>query len=223
VGDPFYGWQPAKLRKLLDSLGLAAPSGHFPGPKDKSDWERSMELAKTLGVTCMITATRPEWRKSLDGWKRTGEYLNGLGAQCQKAGLVAGYHNHHFEYKVFDGVIAYDELLRSTDPGLVQMEMDCFWTTFAGKDPVEYFNKYPGRFPLLHIKDLKPGYAPTTDDDIKGIPYTEVGNGIIDWKRIFQAAPKAGVKHYFVEQDECDRPPLESAKISFEYLNRLEI
>ena len=125
-------------------------------------------------------------------------------------------------YVVLDGKVAYDEFLRLTDPKLVFMELDCFWTTFAGKDPVTYMEKYPGRFPLLHIKDLKPGFPPSTDS-FKGKPYAEVGKGIIDWKRIFQAAPKGGIRFYYVEQDECDRPPIESIRISHDFLNKLSV
>lgn len=180
-----------------------------------------MQHASTLGMKYMITVTRPEWRRSLDGWKRTGAHFNELGASCQKAGLTVGYHNHQFEFKIFDGTLGYDELMRSTDPNLVKMEMDCFWITLAGKDPVDYFDRYPGRFALLHLKDLKKGYPPTTEDDFQGNPFTEVGRGIINWKRIFQAAPKAGVHYYFVEQDECDHPALESARISYEFLKGL--
>jgi sugar phosphate isomerase/epimerase len=87
---------------------------------------------------------------------------------------------------------------------------------------VDYFEKYPGRFHLLHIKDLKKGYAPSTGGKIEGNPFLEVGQGTIDWKRIFGAARKAGVKHYFVEQDRCDRPPIESIKISCDYLKKLK-
>jgi sugar phosphate isomerase/epimerase len=132
------------------------------------------------------------------------------------------YHNHNHEFRVYDGVVAYDELLRSTDENLVKMEMDCFWTTFAGKNPIAYSQKYPGRFPLLHIKDLKPGYQPTTGD-FKGNPFCEVGQGVIKWAPIFEAAKQGGLRHYFVEQDMWDRPSLESARMSAEYLKKLNV
>jgi sugar phosphate isomerase/epimerase len=220
VADPFYGKEPAEIRDLMKSLGLTAPSGHYPSPKDNSDWARTIERARTTGVTYMITTAPREWTKSLDGLKRAAERFNELGAECKKSGAILTYHNHNFEYKTFDGKVAYDELLRLTDADLVKMEMDCFWTTIAGRDPVEHLEKYPGKFALLHVKGLKKGYAPTTGNPT-GNPFTEVGSGVIDYVRIFKAAPKGGVKHYFVEQDNWDRPPLESARLSCEYLKKL--
>lgn len=218
----FYGHKPAELRKILDDAGLRVPSCHFGAPKDDAGWDQYIEDAHNLGLQYMLSTTRNEWKTSLDGWKQTGAFFNRLAEKSRKAGVGFAYHNHNFEYKVYDGITAYDELLRSSDKDLVKMQMDCFWTTFAGKDPVAYFHQYPGRFPMLHIKDLKPGYAPTTGA-FKGNPFTEVGKGVIDWERIFAAAPEAGVKHYYVEQDMWDGPSLESAQISIDYLKKLTI
>jgi sugar phosphate isomerase/epimerase len=218
-GD-FYGHKADELRKILDGIGLRAPSCHYGAPKDDGGWARNIEDAHRLGLEYMLSTSRSEWEKSLEGWKRAGEFFNHLGRQCRDAGLTLAYHNHNFEFRVYDGVVAYDELLRSTDKDLVKMQMDCFWTTFAGKDPVDYFHAHPGRFAMLHVKDLKPGYKPTTDG-FKGNPFTEVGTGVIEWKKIFAAAPEAGVKHYYVEQDMWDRPSLESARMSIEYLKKL--
>jgi sugar phosphate isomerase/epimerase len=109
------------------------------------------------------------------------------------------------------------------DPHLVQFEMDCFWVTHAGQDPVALMKQHPGRFPLLHIKDLKAGNGPTTDFDARMGLFTEVGKGEIDWKRIFAAAPTGGLKHFFVEQDYCEIPPLESIKVSYEFLHKLTV
>jgi sugar phosphate isomerase/epimerase len=220
-GD-FNGYKAKELHQILDGLGLRTPSCHYGAPKDDAGWARNIEDARTLGLQYMLSTTRPEWQKSLDGWKKTGDFFNHLGTMCRNAGMQLCYHNHNFEFRVYDGVIAYDQLLSSSDKELVKMELDCFWITFAGKDPVDYFHRHLGRFPLLHIKDLKPGYKPTTASP-EGNPFTEVGSGVIDWKRIFKAAPDAGVKHYYVEQDNWDRSPLECARISADYLKKLKV
>lgn len=220
-GD-FYGNKPAELQKILTGMGWQTPSCHFGAPKDDDEWARNIEYSQLFHVQYMLCATPPKSADSLDGWKRTAALFNHLGEMCKNAGLKFAYHNHNFEFRVFDGVAGYDELLRSTDSNLVKMEMDCFWAVFAGQDPVKYFSSNPGRFALLHIKDLKPGYKPTTGG-FEGNPFAEVGSGIIDWKRIFTAASKNGLKHYYVEQDMWDRPSIECARTSIEYLKKLSV
>ena len=233
----YNGGTPGEFRKMLNDTGLEISSCHFATPKDDSDWARSIEAAHTLGLEYMVCSepwppldaseAKPAGTQSLETWKRIANFLNHLGTLCQRSGIEFAYHNHNAEYRIYDGVVAYDELLRSTDPALVKMEMDCFWITFAGKDPVSYLQKYPGRIPLLHLKDLKPGFKPTTGDfeprlrSGKDNPFCEVGSGTIDWKRIFAAAQH--IKRYYVEQDWCDRPSLESANRSAEYLKALKI
>lgn len=217
----FNGGSAQEFKSRLDRVGLRIPSCHFSPPSDDAEWARHIDTAHQLGLEYMLCATPPKKTNSLDAWKRAADFFNHLGTQCRKAGLQFAYHNHNAEFRVYNGVVAYDELLRSTDKDLVKMEMDCFWTTFAGKDPVYYFHQNPGRFPLLHIKDLKPGFKPTTGD-FQGNPFCEVGSGVIDWKRIFSAASVAGLRHYYVEQDMWDRPSLESARMSADWLKRLQ-
>ena len=210
----------AEIRRTLDDNGLVCPVAHYDLTLQPR-LAQEIDYAHQLGLKYMLVAwLTPEERKSLDQYKRYAEFFNHAGAETKKAGIQFGYHNHNFEFKTFNGVVAFDELLRLTDPQLVKIELDCFWMTFAGKDPVEYMKKDPARYPILHIKDRKPGYGLSTDVDDKPGPFTEVGHGIINWKPIFAAAA-SGVKHYFVEQDFCDRSPFESAKISYEYLRNL--
>jgi sugar phosphate isomerase/epimerase len=216
VSEDFYGRKGKALRDLLQSFHFQSPSGGFTAADDES-WKRGIESAKAIGVKYMIATAPREMTNSLDGWKRISERFNKLGGMSRKSGLTLIYHNHHFEFKVYDGVTAYDQLLRSTDPKLVAMEIDIFWITYAGQDPLAYFQKYPGRFPVWHLKDLKPGFPPSTDK-VPGNPFAEVGSGTIDWKRIFSGAKQAGLRHYFVEQDRWDRQPLESARMSCEFL-----
>jgi sugar phosphate isomerase/epimerase len=219
----FYNKTAAEIRRLLSAHGLACPSALYLPSALKSDWERQISYATDVGIRFMGCAVLDEeHRSSLDGYRQAAELFNRCGAQCQKAGIQFFYHNHNFEFKVLDGVVPYDELLRRSDPKLVAFELDCFWATRAGKDPVAYITGHPGRYPLLHIKDLKPGFAPATLPGERNA-FTEVGRGIIDWKRVFAAAGKSGLQHYFVEQDVCERPPLESIRISYEYLKSLKV
>ena len=219
-----YGMSPVQFTKLLKDNGLTAVSGHYLLDVEKTQWEKKVGEAKELGLKYMVHAILdPDQRKSLDDYKRHVDLFNKIAEQAQKAGVQFCYHNHNFEFQKFDGVTVYDYLFKHLDPHLVQFEMDCFWVTHAGQDPVALFKRHPGRFPLLHIKDLKAGNPPTTEFDAKMGLFAEVGKGTTDWKRIFTAAPQGGMKHFFVEQDYCEVPPLESIKISYEYLHNLTV
>jgi len=220
----FYGKKPAELRRILSDLGLRAISLHFTESQLRADPEKHIAMAKECGITYVGLASLDEKsRKSLDAIKRDAEWFNQIGTSANQARCRFDYHGHNFDFAAVEGAVLYDELIRRTDPQLVNFELDCFWCVRAGKDPVDYFHKYPGRFPQLHIKDLKPGYPPTTGEDFRPGAFTEVGRGVIDWKKIFQAAAEGGMKHFYVEQDECDGDSLESIKISYAYLHNLTV
>lgn len=220
----FYGKDSRQTRELLQDQGLTAPSAHYQIGQIESNWDKQIDYAREIGLKFMVSAIVPaDRRDSLDHYMRLADLFNKAGEKAQQAGIQFCYHNHNFEFKVFGDTTPYEYLLKATDPKLVNFEMDCFWVTHAGRDPVEYFTKHPGRFPLLHIKDLKAGNPPTTDFDSRVGLFAEVGNGTIDWKRIFVAAPKGGMTHYYVEQDRCEMPPIESVKISYNYLHNLKL
>ena len=220
----FYGRKASEIRQILASNGLTCPSAHYVTPMMKSGWEKHIEYASEVGIKYMICAILDaSERRSLDDYRMLADLFNKVGEQCKKAGIQFAYHNHNFEFRSYGGVMGYDELLRRTDPDLMKLQMDCFWVTHAGRDPVDYLRRLGERIHLLHIKDLKAGYPPTTTMDPRVGLFAEVGSGEIDWPRIFTAARNTGVKHYYVEQDECERPPLESIKISYEYLENLKI
>jgi len=220
----FYGKKPAELKRLLNASGLHPISTHFTAEQLKTQLQKSIADARECGITYIgLSSLDDRDRQSLDAIKRDADWFNQVGEATNKAGAHFFYHGHNFDFASVDGVIEYDELLRRTDPKLANFQLDCFWCVRAGKDPVDYFNRFPGRFLQLHIKDLKPGFPPSTGGDDRPGAFTEVGQGIIDWRRIFKAAPKGGLQHYYVEQDECDRDSLESAKISYEYLHKLTI
>lgn len=234
----------AQLRAALDKAGLECRSTHFPLPLLLMDLAGQIKQAQQLGAQYLIcsapwvadvTRFKPPAAGqgmehsfmalldsfTMDDWRWNVEQFNRIGAEVKKVGLQFGYHNHGAEFRIFDGKVAFDEMLRGTDPALVAMEMDCGWVANAGHDPVDYLKRHPGRFHLLHVKDLKKGFKPNTGFDIQG---TEIGHGALDWPRIFAAAKAAGVKGYFVEQEPpYARPPLEGIKISYDYLHSLEI
>lgn len=214
-----------KLMPLIKDAGLNAYSSHYDFGQVKSGWEKEVENARSAGMKYMVDSfIDPPDRKSLDDYKKIAALFNRAGEQCHKAGIQFCYHAHNFEFKKFGDGIGYDILLRESDPQLVKFELDCFWMVHAGYDPVQYMRNYPGRFPLLHIKDLKAGIPTSTSfANPKGNPFTEVGKGIIDWKRIFIAAKQGGLERFYVEQDECDDPPLEAIKISYDYLHSLTV
>ncbi len=219
-----YGKDSRAMRKLLKDHGLVAPSGHYVVAQIETNWPQQIEYAKAIGLKYMVNAIlQPEQRKNLDDYKHLVDVFSKAAEETKKAGIQFAYHNHNFEFQTVEGVMPYQFLLEKLDPSLVQFEMDCFWVTHSGHDPVDFFNKYPGRFPLLHIKDLKTGHPPTLDFDAQPGLFAEVGKGTIDWKRIFEAAPKGGMKYFYVEQDYCEIPPLESVKISYEYLHNLTV
>lgn len=227
--------QPApQMRKLLDAARLTAPSGHSTASDLRSNPQAKVDYARQLGLKYLVCAfpapADPAHFKGniardlkLDDWKWLASFFNKVGGRCRQAGIHFCYHGHNFEFRKYDGVVAYDYLLEHTDPKLANFEMDCYWVSRAGRDPVAYFQKYPGRFPLLHIKDMKPGFPPTTDLMEGAKAFTEVGRGVIDWKRIFRHAHLAGMKYYFVEQDVCYDPVFQCIKISYDYLHHLQV
>ncbi|MBE9491274.1 MAG: TIM barrel protein, partial [Bacteroidetes bacterium] len=138
--------------------------------------------------------------------------FNKIGERCRSSGLQFAYHNHAFEFEKMDGIIPYDILLEQSDPEFVTMQLDLYWMVFGGYEPIDYFGKYPGRFGLWHVKDM---------DNTEKRESTEIGKGIIDFKKIFADKERAGMKYFYVEQESFKIPPFESIAISYNYLNNL--
>jgi len=210
----YYNRTPQQVKSVLSANGLTSPSAHVSLKALSDDWQKTIETAAAIGHRYLICAYLvPEERKSLDDYKRHADTFNRAGEACKKAGIQFGYHNHDFEFPALDGSVPFDLLLQKTDPKLVKIELDLYWIIKAKQDPLKYFAAHPGRFPLLHVKDM---------DSTPKQFFTEVGRGVIDFKPIFAQSGKAGVKHYFVEQDQCPGSPLDSIKVSFDYLSKLE-
>jgi sugar phosphate isomerase/epimerase len=211
----FYDKSPAEFKKLTDDLGMEIISSHtgveIKGV-DMSNAEKLADAHAELGLKYVIKPWLIEERRvSADSYKKVAEELNKIGEVMKSRELKFGYHNHDFEFKNVEGQIPYDILLNETDKELVTFEIDLYWIKKAGKDAVEYFKEYPGRFELYHIKDM---------DNTEESYFTEIGTGIINFRELFAYKDLAGMKYFFVEQDNYrNYSPLESIKISFDYLN----
>lgn len=158
-----------------------------------------------------LTASKP-----IDDWKRLADLLNHRGAAFQKAGIRLFYHNHNVEFRPLEGTTPFALLIEGTDPALVSFELDVAWVAAAGLDPVAVINAYPGRFRLMHAKDIKG--ETQANFEMKQVP-AEVGSGKLDWPRVIAAGRRAGITEYFVEQEPpFSRPRIEAAEISAKYL-----
>ncbi len=228
----YYGRSPKDVRAILDKNGLVAPSCHAGYDVVEKKWPESLEAAKIVGHSYIICPWIDEkQRDEPGGWKRAADLFNKAGEASAKAGIQFGYHNHSFEFQpdeALGGKLPYDFLLAETNPKLVAMEMDLCWISVAGKDPLSYFDKYPGRFPLVHVKDWvrdsssNSGYQGAMGQTVKyGGRMADVGQGSIDWKNLFAHAGKAGIKHYFVENDD-PKSAFDDIKISYTYLRDLK-
>jgi len=224
----YFDHSPKDIKALLDKNGLTSPSCHVGYDVVEKKWAEQIDAAHVVGHKFIVCPWIDEkQRKEPDGYKRAAELFDKAGEQARKAGVQFAYHNHTFEFapaEALGGKLPYDYLLESTKTDNVKMEMDLCWISVAGKDPIAYFNQYPGRFPLVHVKDMKKlpkgAEGPTTDPDKEMEDMTEVGAGVIDWKHIFANSGKAGIKHYFVEHD-FPKDAFESIKKSYEYLHNL--
>ena len=208
----YFDKSPADIRAMLDRHGLTAPAVHTESIAP-DDWAKALDAAHVVGHQYIVVPWIPaEGRKTLDDWRRVAADFNRVAATAQAAGVQFAYHNHDFEFPLVEGRVPYDVLLAETDPKLVQLEIDLYWMTRAGQDPVAYFTRWPGRVPLVHVKDSLGAPAHRI---------VEIGAGHIDFKRLFSRSAQAGIKHYFVEHDQ-PVDPLASVKASYDYLQHLE-
>ena len=208
----YFGLTATEFAALLKQNNLTHPSGHYMLTALSDNWDKAIADAKIAGQQYMVLAYLLDTeRKTIDDYKKIAVQINKAAEACKKAGIQFAYHNHDFEFIDMNGQHGYDIFLKETDANLVKFELDLFWIKKAGKDPVEMFKQHPGRFPLWHVKDM---------DKTEKKSFTEVGSGVIDFKKIFAASKTAGMKHFFVEQDVCLGPPLESIEKSINYLKK---
>jgi sugar phosphate isomerase/epimerase len=227
----YFDHSPKDVRAILDKNGLTSPSCHVSYDVVEKKWPETLASAQVIGQTFVVCPMIDEkLRKSPDGYKRVAELFNKAGEASKKAGIQFAYHNHYWEFEPdpqLGGKFPYDFLLESTDANDVKMELDLCWISVAGQDPVAYFKKYPGRFPLVHVKDMKklpnvkPDQLATLNMEQVEKDMTSVGDGIIDWKRIFAAGSMGGIEHYLVEND-APKDAFANIAASYKYLSLLQ-
>jgi sugar phosphate isomerase/epimerase len=208
----FYNLSPTEFKNEIEKVGLKVLSSHikFPLAQNTAEtnwenvwkwWEQAIQAHKEAGMKYIVIPSIPKPTNLYD-LKTYCDYFNQIGEKCNKAGLKLGYHNHSFEFSEIDGTILYDFMLENTDSTKVFFQMDVYWTVYGNKSPVEYFQKYPGRFEILHLKD-----------------YKELGeSGMVGFDAILKNSHLAGTKHFIVEVEKYNYEPLESIKRSFEFL-----
>lgn len=226
----------AAFDPILKKYGLRAISGHFETPiftgegyenwgLDKSiDIHRGIDEAKKYGLTHMVVPyVRPADRGDAEYFKKFADHLNKSGEEVVKAGMTLCYHNHAFEFAGKPGERVWDILLDRTDPKNLQLELDVFWVATAGEAPTAWLKKLKGRVPLVHLKDRCFGAVNMFDERVKPETFCEVGAGTLDFVSILRACASAGVKHMFVEQDQTQKDPLASLRLSYTNIRKLAV
>jgi sugar phosphate isomerase/epimerase len=204
---PLVKMKASEMRRIITGAGLRCESCHYQFGELKENLQERIAFAKELGLKQMILSTfglRPE--ATMDDWRRAAGELNKIGAQTRKAGIQLGFHNHNFEFREIGGVLVYDELMKTFDAKLVKMQFQVAVISL-GYEAATFLRKYPGRFVSLHLADWSRA-------EKKSAP---VGKGSVDWKALFAAAKRGGVKNYYVEMN------LDALKASYPYLHGLKV
>lgn len=208
-----FGMPAARLRKLLDQHGLRAPSTHVSG-NALNELDRHLDEAETLGHEYLIVASLPiTGPRTIDDYRRWADRLNESGRVARERNVWVGFHNHANDFTPVGGVAPYDVLVERTDPAVVRMQLDTGNLAMASLDPHEYMRRFGARYWSFHIKDVA---RPGAEHD------TELGKGVLDFKRLFASIDRIDEKHLFVEQETYPGTPLESMRRDFEYISTLE-
>jgi sugar phosphate isomerase/epimerase len=208
-----FGMPPARLREVLDRNGLRAPSTHVGGGA-LDDLDRQLDEAQTLGHQYVIVASLPiQGQRTLDDYRRWADRFNEAGSRSRAQGIWIGFHNHANDHTPIGGVVPYDLLVERTDPAIVRHQLDTGNTAMAGHDPLDYMRRYGARYWSFHVKDV-PRLSATSD--------TELGKGVLDFRRLFASIDRIDEKHMFVEQETYPGAPVDSLRRDYEYVSRLE-
>lgn len=211
----FWGMKNTDFKKLMDDLGMKIISSHCDIDKD---FDRKVGEAAEIGMKYLIDP----WygpQKNIDLFKKEADKFNERGATCKRAGLRFAYHNHDYPFVPIDGQLPLDVMIQYSNADLVDFEMDIYWVVTAGQDPEKWFEKYPNRFRLCHVKDRKKN-TPLTDKDASCV----AGQGEIDFPKILKIGKKKGLEYYIIEQEHFDgMTTLEAAKANADYMKNLKI
>ncbi len=223
--------QAAKAAPIAKEVGLKIKSSHIQSAYFTGRWDlkgidsplsfdQLIEDAKKLDMEHLVVGYLSDQERSLDDYKKLADAFNVEGEKCAKAGLTLGYHNHNFEFDKVDGVVPYELMMKTFDPKYAQFELDVFWASVAGTDPVELMKKMKGQIRLLHLKDKKKGQPNVMDTgDVPEDAYKELGNGEVDIKSIVGMAEATGVQYCYIEQDYSPNP-IVSTKTSIDWLKK---
>lgn len=205
----YYGLSPKEMKQTCTDLGLTLRSGHVHVDKE---WLKTIDQAAEAGQEYLICSTMPTSGQTVSNYTEVADTFNKAGEQCKARGIKFGYHNHEYEFETVDGQILYNILLKNTQADLVHMELDLGWVVAAGKSPHDYFNQFPGRFPLWHLKDM----------DLAGKKSTEFGKGNLDIPGILKNYKKSGLRYFFIEQEEYGKSAFDSLEYDINYYKKLK-
>jgi sugar phosphate isomerase/epimerase len=207
----YFDRTPAQVRATLDRVGLKAPATHLGIEQVRDNLDATIESARTIGIQWLVVPSLPGSMRNVDGYREAAAILNLAGERAKAAGIGVGFHNHDVEFRPVDGRVPMDILIEETDPDLVTFELDLYWISRAGRDPLEYLNAHPGRFTMVHVKDMD------ASDEMRMV---DPGEGIIDFPAIHAARERAGIRHWFVEHD---RPAdaWQTARTGYAYVSAL--
>jgi sugar phosphate isomerase/epimerase len=214
-----YKYSAAELRRMVQDAGLGAVSGHF----DYVGLEGKLDFARQLGLKYIVCPMLPndQWT-SLGGFGKAADLFNRVGEQARSRDMEFVFHNHDYEFRPIDGTNGFTHLMQHTDPTLVKLELDVYWLTQGGQDPMAILKSHADRIRLIHLKDRAPGASTSYNMDPPQY-FTELGRGTIDWPALLAQARAEGVKYAFLDQDDTQLPIPQSLKISRAYLRNLHL
>ncbi|MEG8017236.1 sugar phosphate isomerase/epimerase family protein [Sphingomonas sp. LR55] len=210
-GGGYDGMDHAMLRRTMDKLGLTAPSVHIGYDALLKQFDQSVTMAKTLGATTVVLPYMTDEHRNEAGWAAALPNFNKFATELKKAGLGFAYHNHDFEFTTKPGGVSlYERLLKETDPGLVKLELDLYWALHAGENLTTLIERLSTRIYAYHVKDMRPDRS-----------MAAVGAGTVDFGALFKLKGSAGVRHFYVENDQAPAPYLPDITTSFRTLRAL--